>query len=93
MDDLRKVKIGFFGTPTFSLRILKALNSSFANIKYVVTQAPKPAGRGKSIKFSEVHQWSKNANEYETTMRSMSMVMSRLMISTVMSRLKKKTNC
>ena len=58
MDDLRKVKIGFFGTPTFSLRILKALNSSFANIKYVVTQAPKPAGRGKSIKFSEVHQWS-----------------------------------
>ena len=58
MDDLSKVKIGFFGTPIFALRILKALNSSFANIKYVVTQAPKPSGRGKRVTFSEVHQWS-----------------------------------
>ena len=58
MDDLSKVKIGFFGTPVFALRILKALNSSFTNIRYVVTQAPKPSGRGQRVKFSEVHEWS-----------------------------------
>ena len=58
MDDLSKVKIGFFGTPLFALRVLKQLKINFANIKYVVTQNPKPSGRGQKINLSAVNKWS-----------------------------------
>ncbi|MDC3091451.1 methionyl-tRNA formyltransferase [Rickettsiales bacterium] len=58
MNDLSKVKIGFFGTPLFALRVLKQLKINFANIKYVVTQRPKPSGRGQKTNLSAVNKWS-----------------------------------
>lgn len=59
MSDLKKIKIGFFGTPNFSLNILKRLKNSDIEIKYVVTQPPSSSGRGQRDNLSVVHKWSK----------------------------------
>ena len=58
MSDLKKIKIGFFGTPDFALHILKQLKNSHLNIKYVVTQPPSSSGRGQRDNLSIVHKWS-----------------------------------
>ncbi|MAY89761.1 MAG: hypothetical protein CMN00_01055 [Rickettsiales bacterium] len=59
MDDLRGIRIGFFGTPDFALESLKVLKDSLAQIDFVATQSPKPSGRGQKVNFSVVHKWSK----------------------------------
>tara|TARA_B100000524_G_scaffold105897_1_gene51165 strand:- start:374 stop:1327 length:954 start_codon:yes stop_codon:yes gene_type:complete len=62
MDDLRGIRIGFFGTPDFALESLKVLKDSLAQIDFVATQSPKPSGRGQKVNFSVVHKWSKKNN-------------------------------
>ena len=49
MRDNQKIKIGFFGTPEFSLTFLKYLFEKRFNINFVVSQPPAKSGRGKKI--------------------------------------------
>ena len=50
MKKLSDIRIGFYGTPHFSLNFLKDLFSNDVNISYIVTQPPKNSGRGKKIR-------------------------------------------
>ena len=50
MRDNQKIKIGFFGTPEFSLTFLKYLFEKRFNINFVVSQPPAKSGRGKKKK-------------------------------------------
>ena len=61
-SSLQKISIGFFGTPKFSLSFLKKLHENSFKIEYVVTQPPRPSGRGKKINLSPVHEWAKKFN-------------------------------
>ena len=62
MKKLHDVKIGFYGTPDFSLHFLKYLFTNGAKISFVVSQPPRKSGRGKKEKLSPVHQWAKKQN-------------------------------
>ena len=57
MRDNQKIKIGFFGTPEFSLTFLKYLFEKRFNINFVVSQPPAKSGRGKKKNKSAVQQW------------------------------------
>ena len=57
-----KINIGFFGTSTFAFKAIKKIFDSGINIKFVVTQNPKPSGRGKRISDSPVGLFSKKNN-------------------------------
>ena len=50
------MKLVFMGTPNFSVPALRALNESSHQICAVYSQPPRPAGRGKKLKVSEVHR-------------------------------------
>ena len=50
------LRLAFMGTPEFSAHILKALISSGHEIVCVYSQPPRPAGRGKKLVASAVHQ-------------------------------------
>ena len=50
------MKLVFMGTPKFSVPALQALNESSHQICAVYSQPPRPAGRGKKLKVSEVHR-------------------------------------
>ena len=54
-----KLKIIFMGTPNFSIPSLKEFNLNH-EILAVVTQPPKPSGRGMNIKKSSVQIFSEN---------------------------------
>ena len=58
MTELSQIKIGFYGTPSFSLSFLKDLYFNNFKIVYVVTQPARVSGRGKKIKLSPVHKWA-----------------------------------
>ena len=58
MNKLSNVKIGFFGTPDFSLQFLKYLFSKNFLIKFVVSQPASKSGRGKKTNPSPVEKWS-----------------------------------
>jgi methionyl-tRNA formyltransferase len=45
----------FMGTPQFAVPVLHALVAGGHRVKAVYTQAPKPAGRGKAVQKSPVH--------------------------------------
>ena len=48
------------GTPQFSVPALKALYESSHQICAVYSQPPRPAGRGKQLKISDVHKEALN---------------------------------
>ncbi|WP_367281125.1 methionyl-tRNA formyltransferase [Sneathiella sp.] len=50
------MRLGFMGTPAFSAHILKALIGSPHEVACVYSQPPRPAGRGKKLMPSAVHQ-------------------------------------
>lgn len=58
------MKIIFFGTPDYVLPIVKLLDRNFRDksnespIVGVVTQGPKPSGRGKEVTYSAVDTWA-----------------------------------
>ena len=58
MKDNQKIKIGFFGTPEFSLTFLKYLFEKKLNINFVVSQPPAKSGRGKKRYKSAVQNWA-----------------------------------
>ena len=50
------MKLVFMGTPNFSVPALKALAQSSHQICAVYSQPPRPAGRGKKLRLSDVHK-------------------------------------
>ena len=69
MNDLKGVKIGFFGTPDFALKFLNYLYENNAEISFIVTQPASVSGRGKKINPSPVQKWGleKNLKVYSPT--------------------------
>ena len=55
------MRIVFMGTPDFSVAALAALMAAGHEICAVYTQPPRPAGRGKAVRPSPVHQFAENA--------------------------------
>ena len=50
------MKLVFMGTPNFSVPALQALAQSNHQICAVYSQPPRPAGRGKKLRYSDVHK-------------------------------------
>jgi len=59
MKDLRIV---FMGTPGFAVGVLQSLVENRKNIVGVITAPDRPAGRGRSVKESDVKQYAKSQN-------------------------------
>ena len=64
MSKIENISIGFFGTSIFALKSLSKLYENQVNIKFVVSQTPKPSGRGKRISDSPVGDFAKKKNLY-----------------------------
>ena len=62
MSKIENISIGFFGTSIFALKSLSKLYEKQVNIKFVVSQTPKPSGRGKKISDSPVGDFAKKKN-------------------------------
>jgi len=63
MTDSNHLRIGFFGTSDFALDALTTLfEQSSIDIKFVVSQNPKPSGRGQKVNFSPVYDFAKFHN-------------------------------
>ena len=50
------MRLAFMGTPDFSVPTLDALAASRHDVVCVYTQPPRPAGRGKTLRRSPVHE-------------------------------------
>ena len=51
MSKIENISIGFFGTSIFALKSLSKLYENQVNIKFVVSQTPKPSGRGREFQI------------------------------------------
>jgi methionyl-tRNA formyltransferase len=65
------VRIGFMGTPDFSVPALQALIEAGHEIVAVYTQPPRPAGRGYKLKNSPVHEAAVSAGIEVRTPKSL----------------------
>ena len=61
-DLIKKLKIGFMGTPSFAVPILNSLIKNNYRIVFVYTQSGRPAGRGLRKKNSEIYEVAKANN-------------------------------
>ena len=61
-DLIKKLKIGFMGTPSFAVPILNSLIKDNYHIEFVYTQSGRPAGRGLRKKNSEIYDVAKMNN-------------------------------
>ena len=61
-DLIKKLKIGFMGTPSFAVPILNSLIKDNYHIEFVYTQSGRPAGRGLRKKNSEIYDVAKTKN-------------------------------
>ena len=61
-DLIKKLKIGFMGTPSFAVPILNSLIKDNYHIDFVYTQSGRPAGRGLRKKNSEIYEVAKTKN-------------------------------
>ena len=61
-DLIKKLKIGFMGTPSFAVPILNSLIKDNYHIEFVYTQSGRPAGRGLRKKNSEIYEIAKTKN-------------------------------
>ena len=59
---IKKLKIGFMGTPSFAVPILNSLIKDNYHIEFVYTQSGRPAGRGLRKKNSEIYEVAKTKN-------------------------------
>ena len=59
-----KLRIAFMGSPDFAVPVLAALVEAGHEIACVYSQPPRPAGRGKKLRPTPVHQWAE-ARELE----------------------------
>lgn len=56
---MKKIKVVFFGTPKIALKSLKEIfNDENFELTTLVTQAPKPSGRGKKINLNELKEFA-----------------------------------
>lgn len=58
MDNLSKIRFVFFGSSSFSVRVLEAIAEAGLAPVLVVTAPDKPKGRGRKITPSPVKQWA-----------------------------------
>jgi methionyl-tRNA formyltransferase len=58
--NVKELKLAFFGTPEFASYQLKYLVENNYNVAVVITAADKPAGRGKTLKYSSVKEVALN---------------------------------
>ncbi|MCH9750667.1 MAG: methionyl-tRNA formyltransferase [Alphaproteobacteria bacterium] len=58
------LRIAFMGSPDFAVPVLAALAEAGHEIACVYSQPPRPAGRGKKLRPTPVHQWA-DANGIE----------------------------
>ncbi len=61
-DLIKKLKIGFMGTPSFAVPILNSLIKDNYHIEFVYTQSGRRAGRGLRKKNSEIYDVAKTNN-------------------------------
>ncbi|MFK7840310.1 MAG: methionyl-tRNA formyltransferase [Bdellovibrionales bacterium] len=54
------LRIGFMGTPDFSVTALKAIHEGPNDLICVYSQPPRPKGRGHKVQLSPVHQYAQN---------------------------------
>lgn len=68
------LRIAFMGSPDFAVPVLAALYEAGHEVVCVYSQPPRPAGRGKKLRPTPVHQWAE-AHELEVrTPRSLKQV-------------------
>ncbi|MCR9193452.1 MAG: methionyl-tRNA formyltransferase [Hyphomonas sp.] len=60
----KSLRIAFMGSPDFAVPVLAALAEAGHEIACVYSQPPRPAGRGKKLRPTPVHQWA-DANGIE----------------------------
>ena len=58
MEDFKKLRIVFMGTPEFAVASLDALVKAGCNIVGVITAPDKPAGRGMEIQQSAIKKYA-----------------------------------
>ena len=54
----KPLRIAFMGSPDFSVPVLAALVEAGHDVVCVYSQPPRPAGRGKKLRPTPVHQWA-----------------------------------
>ena len=54
----KPLRIAFMGSPAFAVPVLAALVEAGHEIACVYSQPPRPAGRGKKLRPTPVHQWA-----------------------------------
>lgn len=59
---MKRLRIGFMGTPDFAAAALKALCETSHEIVCVYTQPPRPKGRGQKVQISPVHEFAHSRN-------------------------------
>jgi methionyl-tRNA formyltransferase len=62
IDDFKKLRIVFMGTPDFAVASLDALNKAGCNVVGVITAPDKPAGRGMKLNESAVKKYAVEHN-------------------------------
>lgn len=66
-----KLRIAFMGSPDFAVPVLAALAEAGHEIACVYSQPPRPAGRGKKLRPTPVHQWAEARGLEVRTPRSL----------------------
>ena len=54
----KPLRIAFMGSPDFAVPVLAALVEAGHEVACVYSQPPRPAGRGKKLRPTPVHQWA-----------------------------------
>ncbi len=65
------LRIAFMGSPDFAVPVLAALVEAGHKIACVYSQPPRPAGRGKKLRPTPVHQWAETHGLEVRTPRSL----------------------
>ena len=65
------LRIAFMGSPDFAVPVLAALAEAGHEIVCVYSQPPRPAGRGKKLRPTPVHQWAEARGIEVRTPRSL----------------------
>lgn len=65
------LRIAFMGSPDFAVPVLAALVEAGHEVACVYSQPPRPAGRGKKLRPTPVHQWAEDQGLEVRTPRSL----------------------
>ncbi|MHA7857065.1 MAG: methionyl-tRNA formyltransferase [Henriciella sp.] len=67
----KPLRIAFMGSPDFAVPVIAALAEAGHEIACVYSQPPRPAGRGKKLRPTPVHQWAEARGLEVRTPRSL----------------------